>query len=538
MEMLRDLNELAKEVVKNFNEKFEAKDCKIPQTFKDKVRTLKSFSIVYNDYSVIIKGDGVRSKDSYVPNQSFYMASFFIEYSYELSRYKQKIMPWLSDAGITTNELTAFFTHERDNGKKDIENGNDKFIEILNSIGYNESDRNYLIKFVTDYDWWYGSKTIDRSDFFNSPVLSIMGLSASSNAAMALIVDLLTQNPEFNNLLLTQIENTKDTNMSNISLQQIFYGAPGTGKSNTIKRDVDDKHKINFRVTFHPDSDYSTFVGCYKPAMKENIISKNGVESKEEQIVYRFVPQAFTKAYTAAWNTEDEVYLIIEEINRGNCAQIFGDLFQLLDRGDDGKSEYPIDADTDLGNYIAKELESSSRMDFPEGVKEGKKLVLPSNLFIWATMNTSDQSLFPIDSAFKRRWDWKYMPIENAEKGWKIKVNGNEYDWYKFLDAINKEVFGLTHSEDKQLGYFFAKAKDGIVDAETLVNKVYFYLWTDVFKDYDYESQKAFRKSNSNEPIAFKDFFKKGQELDETMAEQVLINLELEKLNKPQDLFE
>ena len=110
--MLRDLNELAKEVVKNFNEKFEAKDCKIPQTFKDKVRTLKSFSIVYNDYSVIIKGDGVRSKDSYVPNQSFYMASFFIEYSYELSRYKQKIMPWLSDAGITTNELTAFFTHE------------------------------------------------------------------------------------------------------------------------------------------------------------------------------------------------------------------------------------------------------------------------------------------------------------------------------------------------------------------------------------------------------------------------------------------
>ena len=320
-------------------------------------------------------------------------------------------------------------------------------------------------------------------------------------------------------------------------LQQIFYGAPGTGKSNTIKRDVDDKHKTNYRVTFHPDSDYSTFVGCYKPAMKENIISKNGVESKEEQIVYRFVPQAFTKAYTAAWNTEDEVYLIIEEINRGNCAQIFGDLFQLLDRRN-GVSEYPVDADSDLADYIRKNLKNSSRTDFPEGVKEGKKLVLPSNLFIWATMNTSDQSLFPIDSAFKRRWDWKYLPIEDAEKGWKIKVNGNEYDWYKFLEAINKEVLGLTHSEDKQLGYFFAKAKDSIIDAETLVNKVYFYLWTDVFKDYDYESQKAFRKSNSNEPIAFKDFFKKGQELDEIMAEQVLINLELEKLNKPQDLFE
>ena len=389
-------------------------------------------------------------------------------------------------------------------------------------------------------------------------------------------------------------------------LQQIFYGAPGTGKSKTIK-DITSKAEKEgrvFRTTFHPDSDYSTFVGCYKPSMKSkdrfysaeelavklkeiknsgvtypchkfaaqywrslkdlsadaikqilnacgftesmNVEISKGVAigqeylNKEEdgKIIYTFTPQAFTNAYVKAWNTTEDVYLIIEEINRGNCAQIFGDLFQLLDRGDDGKSEYPIDADTDLGNYIAKELESSTRMDFPDGVKDGKKLVLPSNLFIWATMNTSDQSLFPIDSAFKRRWDWKYLPIENAEKGWKTKVNGNEYDWYKFLDAINKEVLGLTHSEDKQLGYFFAKAKDGIIDAETLVNKVYFYLWTDVFKDYDYESQKAFRKPNSNEPIAFKDFFKKGQELDEIMAEQVLINLELEKLNKPQNLFE
>ncbi|UPS43455.1 hypothetical protein M1D30_07520 [Prevotella sp. E15-22] len=397
-----------------------------------------------------------------------------------------------------------------------------------------------------------------------------------------------------------EIDNNRDE-ISIKSLQRIFYGAPGTGKSHEIKEQTEGRAVV--RTTFHPDSDYSTFVGCYKPSMKskDRIYSaeelavklkeiKNtgvtypchkfaakywrslkdldancikqillacgfteayGVEvskgvaigqeylNKEEdgKIIYMFTPQAFTNAYVKAWSTTEDVYLIIEEINRGNCAQIFGDLFQLLDRGDDGNSEYPIDADTDLGNYIAKELESSTRTDFPEGVKDGKKLVLPSNLHIWATMNTSDQSLFPIDSAFKRRWDWKYLPIENAEKGWKIKVNGNEYDWYQFLEAINKEVFDLTHSEDKQLGYFFAKAKGTEIDAETLVNKVYFYLWTDVFKDYDYESQNAFRKPNSNEPIAFKDFFKKGQELDEQMAEQVLINLKLEKLNKPQDLF-
>ena len=353
----------------------------------------------------------------------------------------------------------------------------------------------------------------------------------------------------YRNLLSVKIKeiNTPTTR----PYQQIFYGAPGTGKSKTIKDQTEQAEKDNrvFRTTFHPDSDYSTFVGCYKPTMKvvpkTTLIGTKVVEvengTPEEKIVYRFTPQAFTNAYVKAWSTTEDVYLIIEEINRGNCAQIFGDLFQLLDRGDDGKSEYPIDADTDLGNYIAKELESSTRSDFPDGVKDGKKLVLPSNLYIWATMNTSDQSLFPIDSAFKRRWDWQYMPIEDAGKDWKIKVNGNEYDWYQFLEAINKEVFALTHSEDKQLGYFFAKAKGTTIDAETLVNKVYFYLWTDVFKDYDLESQKAFRKPNSNEPIAFKNFFEdlmKGEKVNERVAEQVLINLELEKTNKQESLFE
>jgi hypothetical protein len=142
-------------------------------------------------------------------------------------------------------------------------------------------------------------------------------------------------------------------------------------------------------------------------------------------------------------------------------------------------------------------------------------------------MNTSDQSLFPIDSAFKRRWDWKYVPIENApDKNYKIKVNKTEYDWWEFLKAINKEVFELTNSEDKQLGYFFVKKTDGIIDAETLVNKVYFYLWNDVFKDYDLDSQKAFRNQETQKAISFKEFFEGG--LNEELAEQVLLNLELE----------
>lgn len=479
MENLRDLNKLAKEVVSNFNEKFEAKDCMIPQSFKDKVRTLKSFSIVYNEYSVVIKGDGVRSKDSYVPNQSFYMASFFIEYSYELSKYKQKIMPWIADAGIPPSDLTAFFTHERDYGKKDIERGDDKFVKILDNNGYHDVDREYLIKFVTDYNWWSGSKTIERSDFFNSPVLSIMGLTASSNAAMALIVDHLTQHPEYNRLLLNQIEKTKNRTMSSTSPQQIYFGTPGSGKSWTIKQKYEQDETKVFRTTFHPDTDYASFVGCYKPVKDED---------DDKKIVYEFVPQAFTDAYVAAWNDlEQPYYLIIEEINRGNCAQIFGDLFQLLDRDKNGYSEYRIKADHDLKDYLVEQLPDDS-----EGIKDGK-LCLPPNLSIIASMNTSDQSLFPMDSAFKRRWSWEYVPIdyENAESSkFEITIGDESYNWHKFLKAVNEKIKNVTSSEDKQMGNFFIKSS---IDEKEFCDKVLFYLWSEIGKD-NYNTKDAIFK--------------------------------------------
>lgn len=345
-------------------------------------------------------------------------------------------------------------------------------------------------------------------------------------------IELIPETTDFKDIVA--YERSSNTELPS-SLQTIYYGAPGTGKSRKVKDITDESEKFGrvFRTTFHPDSDYSTFVGCYKPTiiMKPvrnvagDVVKANNKDVFEESISYQFVPQAFVNAYVKAWNTNDPVYLIIEEINRGNCAQIFGDLFQLLDRGKDNRSEYPIKADADLGRYICDAIDDS-RDDVPDDVRSGEKLVLPENLYIFGTMNTSDQSLFPIDSAFKRRWDWKYIPIEDAGKNWIINVNKKEYDWYQFLEAINKEVFTLTHSEDKQLGYFFAKAQNNVIDAETLVNKVYFYLWTDVFKDYEYQSLKAFRKPNSTEALSFKDFFT-GRNVNETMTEQVLVNLEL-----------
>ena len=330
-------------------------------------------------------------------------------------------------------------------------------------------------------------------------------------------------------------EETKKPKYSpDLSLQQIYYGAPGTGKSHAIKDLTIGEDVI--RTTFHPDSDYASFVGTYKPITEEvplrNLMGEkvfeNGEEVQEEKIVYKFIPQAFLEAYVDAWkklNDNKKQYLIIEEINRGNCAQIFGDLFQLLDRNENGFSEYPIVVDTDMQKYLEKEFkgwdihdkESINRLyngnDIVKLILEGKRLVLPSNLYIWATMNTSDQSLFPIDSAFKRRWDWKYVPIHegrsketNAPLNWYINTGDKQYDWWSFISQINKLIGSLTNSEDKKLGYFFCKAKDGEIDADLFVSKVIFYLWNDVFKDYGFDDKDF--QDEEGKILSFDRFYK------------------------------
>lgn len=308
--------------------------------------------------------------------------------------------------------------------------------------------------------------------------------------------------------------------------QIIYYGAPGTGKSHTIKREEDEGKMTCIRTTFHPDSDYATFVGCYKPH-----------KCKETgELTYEFVEQAFLSAYKQAWmNPDKEIALVIEEINRGNCAQVFGDIFQLLDRDEDGWSTYPIKADTDIADH----LEGCNIPAYAETMKdrfgkdkEGNEkypdrnwfefMALPPNMSILATMNTSDQSLFPIDSAFKRRWDWRYIPIcqgkSNGEDGkqegelldWTIETSAENNSWWDFLRAINGIIESTTHSEDKELGFFFCKAnKEGVISAEKFVNKVVFYLWTDVFKTYGFRSDIFDKDADGKEKIAFKDFFNK-----------------------------
>ena len=347
---------------------------------------------------------------------------------------------------------------------------------------------------------------------------------------------------------------------SNLTLQQIYYGAPGTGKSKTIK-DLTFGESV-IRTTFHPDSDYASFVGTYKPITEEvdlrdcygkKVIDDDTKEVvKEERIAYKFIPQAFLEAYVEAWKklgSGKKQYLIIEEINRGNCAQIFGDLFQLLDRNEYGFSDYPIVADKDMQKYLEKEFEGweitnkdeinqlYGEANMVNLIMKGERLVLPSNLYIWATMNTSDQSLFPIDSAFKRRWDWKYVPIRegrdketNAPLNWYINTGDKQYKWWSFICKVNELIGSLTNSEDKKLGYFFCKAKDGEIDADLFVSKVIFYLWNDVFKDYGFDDKDF--QDEEGKILSFDRFYedKNGKtNVDIAIVEQFLENLGVEE---------
>jgi hypothetical protein len=370
---------------------------------------------------------------------------------------------------------------------------------------------------------------------------------------------------DFDDFDSQQIDNT-------LPLQQIFYGAPGTGKSHEIKKLT--KGQSVIRTTFHPDSDYSTFVGCYKPTMDEvdtqvvPVVVKSGISLqdpgtyKEKRITYKFVMQAFLKAYLGAWKKWTDAgndgvapqFLVIEEINRGNCAQIFGDLFQLLDRSDNNFSEYPIEADTDLQQEIerafkehkdykltkainaegaVKDYISNYDSTLSEDIQSGRILLLPPNLYIWATMNTSDQSLFPIDSAFKRRWEWRYIKIAEGRDeatrellNWTVKFDYKEDDkpftfecsWWDFIKAINEKIAEATSSDDKKLGYFFCKPKDKnstTIDEERFVGKVVFYLWNDVFKD---EENPIFNVNEGKGEPSF-DAFYKEDELGKTVVD-------------------
>lgn len=272
---------------------------------------------------------------------------------------------------------------------------------------------------------------------------------------------------------------------------RIVFGAPGTGKSFGLKKDckklMEGTTGYYERVTFHPDYSYSQFVGTYKPVM-----------GADEKIRYDFVPGPFMRVYVEALkngktDNPQPYLLLIEEINRAKVAAVFGDVFQLLDRDDDGVSEYEIQASEDIRKYLAKELN-----DKPENFK---KIRIPNNMFIWATMNSADQGVFPMDTAFKRRWNFEYLGINKNEEEisniGKIKLPGREepIEWNKLRKAINDKMSSdqFRVNEDKLMGPFFLSKKiiasdeNGmIIDTDKFIeafkSKVIMYLYEDAVK--------------------------------------------------------
>lgn len=293
----------------------------------------------------------------------------------------------------------------------------------------------------------------------------------------------------------------------------LIYGVPGSGKSHYIKKNYKSDKGCLERVVFHPDYSYADFVGQIMPRVED------------DEVVYKYVAGPFTKILCKAWNNPNKkFFLIIEEINRGNAPAIFGEIFQLLDRNNSGESEYGIT------NYdIANELYEND----PE-----HEIKIPSNLWILATMNTSDQNVFTLDTAFQRRWKMKQITnkFEDDHEFADTPIMDTSITWKVFNETINDIIITknpMSSTEDKRLGAYFIKAQDLSSESTAFPEKVIKYLWDDavkfsrdtIFRDKAYPSLELviekFEKSSSDERFkVFKEgIFKLVKESEQNKAE-------------------
>ena len=408
----------------------------------------------------------------------------------DFSNLKEKFADWLIlNNQIKKNYFSTAFGSNKARLIENLSKYEDVYIEEFNTTIFTSS-QNKLNELIAELE---NNLYLDSGKFFS--------FSEKQSTHMPRAILGKNNYLKFLKELLIEDKKTHSKSPKVNPVNKIYFGAPGTGKSYQITQDLKDVDLIfQKRVTFHPEYDNASFVGGYKP-----ITDING------DIKYEFVPQIFTNIYVEACNdSKHQYYLIIEEINRGNCAEIFGELFQLLDRNKD----YKITPSNELINYLNNNISNS------EFYKEGKML-LPDNLSVLDTMNTSDQSLFPMDSAFKRRWEWEYIPInyskdpnKNKSALYKIKIGLELIDWIVFIESINRKIQSNKNlGMDKCIGnYFIEPDSSNNITLDKFIYKVLFYLWNDVFKD---EPKDSIFGDKS-----YQDFFP-----IETIGEQLVIKI-------------
>lgn len=498
--LLKSLREIADESKKRFAIEFENEDIKLSEDFRHKLgaylRKLGQ-NVTFNEGTVIITTTG--NLKIYAPNQWFSMALYMKEYLTELLKYKNHLEKILNKKdfastnarkdyikllkGSSDVELVGEFTKLSETYFSELSENEDSVTECVN----------FMVRFVCDYDWWFGSKTIDRGDFYVSPILNLLGVVNASQSYIAEIVNYYVSNPELTISLdrFTTEENNVSPSVVSVGSSTvrktggqnfILYGAPGTGKSRTLE-DRFGVAPLTKRVVFHPEYSYFDFVGSYKPVTlykqsHDVFTTASGTPfvKGEPYIDYKFVPGPFIEVLVDSWLDPSNMHtLLIEEINRANAASVFGEVFQLLDRLNTGASEYRLSIPYDLFEYLYSIEGMAQYLD------EG--LYIPSNMNIVATMNSADQGVNIIDSAFKRRWNFEYLQIDinNAvHKDAKIKYAGNIYRWGTLVSALNDKLIKNHIDEDRLIGPYFIKPEE--VNKKYAVDKLLLYLWDDVLR--------------------------------------------------------
>lgn len=438
-----------------------------------------------------------------IPSSWLWHGSTFWPLAIELNQYRdclKSIKQLLNEEGISNTELKAYLkmlpqpNWNRAEGYEDIATA---FESKVDQHFDSHDQKDLFIRFLSDRDWWFkplaeseqtAGKTLDRTDVYDSSLALAARVVVANSARITRIIRAFAESPElrraFNNLNKepqnfedeSTNENIKEPEIQkdaiSCGVNVIYYGAPGTGKSYTIDQKVDPKYTI--RTVFHPDTQNSDFIGSLKPVMVDGKIN------------YEFRPGSFTDAIIlAVKNPDKECTLIVEEINRAAAAAAFGEIFQLLDRLPTRQSKYPINvSDPDWLSYLNSKT---------EGYFASGKLVIPSNLTLLATMNSSDQAVMPLDTAFKRRWEFEYLPIDYsmASEGTlplpldngdgQVEIH-NVY-WADFAKAVNSALAADHIPEDKLLGHRFLDSTELNENGESsLKGKLFMYLWDDVLR--------------------------------------------------------